>query len=140
VAKFRRHCRRNKRNDQPQEPALEPRRSQLKYPFTWTSNFIYHSPELKSQSLLVREVLAGWEVSPIITWQSGTPFSIGAGNSFNAYGEANKGDGCFNGCSADRADRVPGVPLKYAKAGALAGRRITTTRLRLPPSRRNLRQ
>jgi len=86
-------------------------------PFTWTSNFIYHSPELKSQSLLVREVLAGWEVSPIITWQSGTPFSIGAGNSFNAYGEANKGDGCFNGCSADRADRVPGVPLKVRQGG-----------------------
>jgi len=62
-------------------------------------------------------VLGGWEVSPIITWQSGTPFSLNPGNSNVAYGELNKGDGCFDGCSADRADRVPGVPLKVRQGG-----------------------
>jgi hypothetical protein len=91
--------------------------SNANIPFTWTSNFVYHSPELHGQKIYVREVLAGWEVSPIITWQSGTPFSVGAGNDGAAYGEVNKGDGCFSGCSSDRADRVPGVPLKVRQGG-----------------------
>jgi hypothetical protein len=91
--------------------------SNANIPFTWTSNFIYNSPELKGQNLLLREVLGGWEISPILTWQSGTPFGVGPGNSNNAYGELNKGDGCFQGCSADRADRVPGVPLKVRQGG-----------------------
>jgi hypothetical protein len=91
--------------------------SSANIPYTWTSNFIYHSPALKGQSIVMREVLAGWEISPIITWQSGQPFSVGAGNSNVAYGELNKGDGCFNGCSSDRADRVPGVPLKVRQGG-----------------------
>jgi hypothetical protein len=91
--------------------------SSANIPFTWTSNFIYHSPALKGQNIVMREVLAGWEISPIITWQSGTPFNVGAGNSYNAYGELGKGDGCFNGCSSDRADRIPGVPLKVRQGG-----------------------
>jgi len=86
-------------------------------PFTWTSNFIYHSPDLKGQSIVVRELAGGWEVSPILTWQSGTPFSLGPGNSNVAYGELNKGDGCFDGCSSDRPDRIPGVPLKVRQGG-----------------------
>lgn len=86
-------------------------------PFTWTSNFVYRSPGLKGQNLIMREALGGWELSPIITWQSGTPFSVGPGNSTTAYGELNKGDGCFDGCSGDRADRVPGVPLKVRQGG-----------------------
>jgi hypothetical protein len=91
--------------------------SNANIPFTWTSNFIYRTPELKGQSLLMRELLGGWEISPIITWQSGTPFSIGSGNSNAAYGELGKGDGCIQGCSGDRADRVPGVPLNVRKGG-----------------------
>jgi len=91
--------------------------SNANIPFTWTSNFVYHSPELRGQKIYLREVLAGWEVSPIVTWQSGTPFSVGAGNDAAAYGEVNKGDGCFDGCSSDRADRVPGVPLNVRKGG-----------------------
>jgi hypothetical protein len=65
----------------------------------------------------MREVLGGWEVSPIISWQSGSPFSIYSGGSQSAYGEAGKGDGCINFCSGDRADRVPGVPLKVRQGG-----------------------
>jgi hypothetical protein len=94
-------------------------------PFTWTTNFLYRSPELKGQSLIVREVLAGWELSPIITWQSGAPFSINGGNS-NVYTalvggkltpEPNRGSGCLQGCAGDRADRVPGTSLKVRQGG-----------------------
>jgi hypothetical protein len=103
--------------------------SNANIPFVWVSNFIYTSPALKGQSLLAREALAGWEISPIITWESGTPFSVGPGNS-NIYtlvvpgyndgkpvSEPNKGSGCLQDCGGDRADRVPGVPLNVRKGG-----------------------
>ncbi|MFZ1941196.1 MAG: carboxypeptidase regulatory-like domain-containing protein [Terracidiphilus sp.] len=86
-------------------------------PFTWTTNFVLRSPEFRGQNLIVREALAGWELAPIMTWQSGSPFSIGAGNDQQAYGEANNGDGCLAACGGDRADRVPGVPLKVRQGG-----------------------
>ena len=92
-------------------------KSNADIPFTWVSNFIYHSPDLKGQSLLVREALAGWEMSPIFTWQSGTPFSVGSGNDQAAYGEVGIGDGCLQNCAGDRADRVPGVPLNVRQGG-----------------------
>ncbi len=101
----------------PRNPRWSHGISNANIPFTWTSNFIYNSPGLRGQSLLVREVLAGWEVSPIITWQSGTPFNVGPGNSNAAFGELNKGSGCLQDCASDRADRVPGVPLNVRKGG-----------------------
>jgi hypothetical protein len=67
--------------------------------------------------MLVRELLAGWEISPIISWESGTPFNVGPGNDNAAYGELGKGSGCLNSCGSDRADRVPGVPLKVRQGG-----------------------
>jgi hypothetical protein len=91
--------------------------SNANIPFTWTSNFIYISPELKGQNLLMRQVLGGWEISPIITWQSGTPFNVGPGNSNAAFGELGKGSGCIQACGSDRADRVPGVPLNVRQGG-----------------------
>jgi hypothetical protein len=91
--------------------------SNANIPFTWSTNFIYRSPELRGQSLLARELVGGWEISPIMTWQSGTPFSIGSGSSQSAYGELGKGDGCIQGCSGDRADRIPGVPLNVRQGG-----------------------
>jgi hypothetical protein len=91
--------------------------SNANFPFVWVSNFVYHSPELRGQSLLVREALAGWEISPIITWESGAPFSINGGNSNAAYGELNLGSGCLSACGSDRADRVAGVPLKVRQGG-----------------------
>jgi hypothetical protein len=91
--------------------------SSASIPLTWTSNFVFRSPELKGQSLLLREVLGGWGVSPIVTWQSGGPFSIGGGSSQSAYGEPGKGSGCLQACNGDRADRVPGVPLKVRQGG-----------------------
>jgi hypothetical protein len=91
--------------------------SNANVPFAWVSNFIARSPGFKSQSLLMREALGGWELSPIITWQSGTPFNIGGGNSQSAYGELNYGSGCLSACGSDRADRVPGIPLKVRQGG-----------------------
>jgi len=91
--------------------------SNANLPFTWVSYLIYNSPELKGQSLLVRELLSGWEMSPIISWQSGSPFNVGPGNDNAAFGELNKGDGCIEACGSDRADRVPGVPLNVRKGG-----------------------
>ena len=91
--------------------------SSASIPFTWVTNFIYRSPELRGQNLFVRQVLAGWELSPIATWQSGMPFSINAGSSQGAYGEPGYGGGCLQFCAGDRADRVPGVPLKVRQGG-----------------------
>jgi len=91
--------------------------SSASIPFNWVTNFIYRSPELKGQSLLVREALGGWEISPIISWLSGAPFSINAGSSNAAYNEPGYGGGCLQFCAGDRADRVPGQPLKVRQGG-----------------------
>jgi hypothetical protein len=91
--------------------------SNANIPFSWVSNFIYNSPELSGKSVVVRELLGGWEVSPIISWYSGTPFNVGPGNDQAAYGELGKGSGCLQDCASDRADRVPGVPLKVRQGG-----------------------
>jgi hypothetical protein len=91
--------------------------SSASIPFAWVTNFVYQSPELKGQSILMREILGGWELSPIATWESGSPFSINGGSSQAAYGEPGYGSGCLQFCSTDRADRVPGVPLKVRQGG-----------------------
>jgi len=86
--------------------------SSMSLPFNSVSNFIYQSPDLKGHNLLLREVLGGWGLSPIITWQSGGPFSISGGNSSALGGNNNNtGSGCKTDCS-DRADQVAGQPLK----------------------------
>jgi Carboxypeptidase regulatory-like domain len=91
--------------------------SSASIPLTWTTNFSYQTPELKAQGLLLSEALGGWELSPIATWQSGAPFSIGAGSSQAAYGEPGYGGGCLQYCAGDRADRVPGAPLAVRQGG-----------------------
>jgi len=94
--------------------------SSASIPFTWTTNFVLRSPEFRGQSLLVREALAGWELAPVMTWQSGTPFGISGGNPSTAYGEPNSGGtaiGCLAACGGYRADRVPNVPLKVRQGG-----------------------
>ena len=86
--------------------------SSFTIPFNSVSNFIYETPSFSGKNLLLREALGGWELSPIITWQSGGPFTISGGNS-SALGGANNntGSGCKSNCS-DRADLVAGQPLK----------------------------
>lgn len=91
--------------------------SNLSIPFTWVSNFVYVSPEFKNQNRFVREAFGRWQISPIITLQSGNPFSISGGNSADLGGNNNNtGSGCKSNCS-DRADRVSGMPLKTRVGG-----------------------
>jgi hypothetical protein len=96
--------------------------SGLSIPFNWVSNFVYITPNMRGRSLLVREVLGGWGLSPIITLQSGTPFSISGGNStdLNAANpslhENNTGSGCKSNCG-DRADYIADTPLNVRRGG-----------------------
>jgi hypothetical protein len=78
--------------------------SNLDMPWNWVSNFIYQAPEFKNQNRLVREILGGWQLSSIITAQTGNPFSVlsGANNS-------------QSNLWLDRADTVPGVAANMGK-------------------------
>jgi hypothetical protein len=49
----------------------------------FTSWALYHAPFGKSGNFLERAVLGGWEISPIVVWQSGLPFSL-------SYSECNQ--------------------------------------------------
>jgi outer membrane receptor protein involved in Fe transport len=83
--------------------------SNLSVPFNWVTNFIYDTPKLENQNLLMREVLGGWQLSGIISWQSGNPFSVmSAGYSWN---DDDSGSEQY----LDRADRVAGQPLNVGK-------------------------
>jgi hypothetical protein len=90
--------------------------SSMCIPFTSISNFIYQTPNLRGKSLLMREVLGGWELSSIIAIQSGGPFGIGGGNNRSLAGDnQGVGSGSFEG--GDRADRVSGQSLNVRKTG-----------------------
>ena len=92
--------------------------SSASIPFTWTTNFIYRTPELSGQNLAdARSAGRMGDSAPFVNWQSGAPFSIGSGSSQSAYGEPGYGGGCLQFCAGDRADRVPGVPLKVRQGG-----------------------
>jgi hypothetical protein len=77
--------------------------SPLNIPIISASNFVYTSPELRSQNPLVRHALDGWEVSAIFIFQSGFPFTVNAGGSNNNSGAQQFGD---------RADIVPNMPVR----------------------------
>jgi hypothetical protein len=49
----------------------------------WNSNYFDH------QSALVRNILGGWQVSAIVTLQSGTPFTVTTGTDNNLDGNTN---------------------------------------------------
>jgi hypothetical protein len=75
--------------------------SALNVPFIWVSNVIYRTPSLGERNQLIRQSLGGWEVSGIITLQSGFPFGISGGNAGNGSGgNNNSGSQQFE----DRAD------------------------------------
>jgi len=76
--------------------------SLLNFPYISVSHLVYTTPELRGHSTLVRTVLGGWELSGIITLQTGSPFGISGGNGNNNSGSLQFGD---------RADVVPGQPL-----------------------------
>ncbi len=75
--------------------------SSLSVPYNSVTNFIYQGPAFKGDSKLVQETVGGWELSSIITWQSGNAFSIGSGDNNNSGSDQ----------YLDLADRVPGQSL-----------------------------
>ena len=68
-------------------------------PWNWISNFIYQAPLFKEKGKLMEETVGGWQLSGILTWQKGNPFSIGS------WSTDIPGVGMWN----NRADFVPGV-------------------------------
>ncbi len=79
--------------------------SSLSVPENWVTNFIYQAPSLLGRSQLLQRTLGGWELSSIVTYQSGNPFTVMSGN------EDNSGSMQY----LDRADRVAGQPLSAGK-------------------------
>ena len=73
-------------------------------PFNWISNFIYHAPSLKEKGKLMEETVGGWQLSGIITFQKGSPFSIGQWGT-------DPGVGMWN----NRADFASGVANNMGK-------------------------
>jgi outer membrane receptor protein involved in Fe transport len=84
--------------------------SSLNLPIVSVTYARYQAPTFKGRNFLMRNVLGGWEVSAIYTAESGEPFTINGGNGNNRSG--------FD-VGQDRADRVPGVPLKVRQGGKL---------------------
>ncbi len=78
--------------------------SNMDMPWNWVSNFVYEAPGFKNQSNLMQKILGGWELSGIITWQTGNDFSV-------VSGANNSGSNLW----VDRADSVPGVPTNMGK-------------------------
>jgi hypothetical protein len=76
--------------------------SLLNFPYVSVSHLVYTTPELQGHGTLMRELLGSWELSGIVTLQSGQPFGIAGGNGNNNSGSLQFGD---------RADVVPGIPL-----------------------------
>jgi hypothetical protein len=82
--------------------------SALNVPFVWVSNLVYTSPALNDKNQLIRQVLGSWELSGIVTLQSGFPFTINGGNGSN-NSDAQQG--------GDRADIVPGQAFDVRQGG-----------------------
>jgi hypothetical protein len=78
--------------------------SSMDMPWNWVTNFIYQTPGLKNQRKLIQETLGGWQLSSIITAQTGNPFSVESGAN-------NSGSNLWE----DRADSVPGIATNMGK-------------------------
>ena len=66
--------------------------SNLNVPLASITNFVYTTPRLSGRNVVLRSALGEWEVSSIITFQSGQPFSIQGGNGNNNSGALQYGD------------------------------------------------
>jgi len=83
--------------------------STLDMPWNSTTSFIYQTPSLRRHGMMLEQVLGGWQLSGIIAFQAGNPFSImSAGNDWSSN---NSGSDQY----LDRADRVAGQPLNVGK-------------------------
>jgi len=83
--------------------------SSMSVPLNSVTNFIYQAPSLKGKNQLLQQTLGGWELSGIVTFQSGNPFSVMAAG-FN-WDENDSG----SLQALDLADRVPGQSLNVRK-------------------------
>ncbi len=77
--------------------------SYLNVPLISVSNLVYTTPSLEGHNTLLRAALGSWELSGIVTFQSGAPFGIAGGLGSNNSGALQYGD---------RADVVPGQSPK----------------------------
>lgn len=75
-------------------------------PLRSVTNFIYSTPFPKNVNPFLRQALGGWQISAIITAQSGSPFGVGAGFG-NNQSLANQYE--------DRADVVTGQALQVRR-------------------------
>ncbi len=82
--------------------------SSANFPLIWVTNFIYTTPRLSGHNQLIQQILGGWEVSAIITAQSGNPFSVSGG-----FGNNNSQSLQYE----DYANRVAGQPLEVRTGG-----------------------
>ena len=82
--------------------------SSLNVPLVSVSYGRYKGPTFSGRNFFMKNILGGWEVSAIYTMESGEPFGINGGQGRNRSG--------FD-IGQDRADRVPGVPLKVRQGG-----------------------
>src|SRR5271156_437616 len=82
--------------------------SALNVPFIWVSNVVYTSPSLNDKNPVLRQILGSWELSGIVTLQSGFPFTINGGSGSN-QSDAQQG--------GDRADIVSGQAFDVRQGG-----------------------
>jgi outer membrane receptor protein involved in Fe transport len=82
--------------------------SSLNYPVVSFTNFEYESPKLEGKNPIVRGILGDWELTGILTLQSGAPFTMNGGNGNN---------NSFFNVGQDRADKVPGQPVGVRTGG-----------------------
>ncbi|WP_420240128.1 carboxypeptidase regulatory-like domain-containing protein (plasmid) [Telmatobacter bradus] len=71
--------------------------SNMDMPWAWKGDFVYQAPSFKQKGKLISEIVGGWQLSGIVNWNNGWPFSIGS------YDDP--GVGLWN----TRADSVAGV-------------------------------
>ncbi len=69
--------------------------SNLDVPHRFVGSFIYELPRMKAANAFARHLLGGWDVNGILTFESGTPFTVSSGR-----------DNSFSGVNADRADLI----------------------------------
>ena len=86
--------------------------SLVDFPIIWVTNFIYTSPLLSRHNDLVRHTLGGWQLSAIITAQSGQAFTV-----YGGFGNNNSESLQYE----DHANRVPGKLWQFARAANRIG-------------------
>jgi hypothetical protein len=83
--------------------------SAMSVPWNSVTNFIYQTPSLRGQNRLTQQALGGWQMSSILTFQTGNPFSVMSAG----YNWGSDDSGSLE--KQDRADRVAGQPLNVGK-------------------------